>query len=540
MAYALIAGLPVQFGIFCSALASLIGPVFASSRFVMLGPTNATAVMLLSTFLTMGYGPEEAMLILPLLLVMVATFMVIGSFLRIGNLVQYISRSVVTGYITAAAFLIIVNQLKTVLGMTVPRSGTFIESLIILARNVGSAQWESLAVALATFAIYYPLKRWGRGLPAVALTLVLVATGTYFLAPMGLTVAMLDPVDASQWPLTLPVGDFDTIAKLANAAIAIAFLSMLESSSISKTLAAQAGDKIDLNQQMFSMGMANFATAFGSGMAVSGSLTRSVLNFKSGARTAIASMMSGSLLLVGVFVLGGYIALIPKPALAMLVIMVGISLINRSQILVMMKTTRSDAVVFAVTFLGGLIFALDTAIYLGAAASVIFFLRKASRPELKEIRLDEGGELIEEAMDVNRPKRPEVAIVHVEGDLFFASGDIFLDQMRNIVEHPDLRVVILRLRNAIHLDASIALIIQDLIRFARDNGRDVIVSGAHEEVERVFRNSGLLDYLGKENFFRFHPENPTISTRDALKRAQEIMGSKSAQITIFASEKRKS
>ena len=96
----------------------------------------------------------------------------------------------------------------------------------------------------------------------------------------------------------------------------------------------------------------------------------------------------------------------------------------------------------------------------------------------------------------------------------------------------------IRWRNAHNLDASVALTIKDLVLFARANGRDVIVSGAHDGVERVFKNSGLLDTLGELNFFRYHPENPTISTRDALKRAQEITGEKSADITIYASEKK--
>jgi len=111
--------------------------------------------------------------------------------------------------------------------------------------------------------------------------------------------------------------------------------------------------------------------------------------------------------------------------------------------------------------------------------------------------------------------------------------------MRNVAEHPALKVIILRLRNAYHLDASVALTIQDLVNFARGKGRDVIVSGARPEIERVFRNSGLLETLGEENFFRYYPENPMISTRDALKRAQSITGEKSADITIYAAEKKK-
>lgn len=537
MAYALIAGLPVQFGIFCSAISSMLGPCFASSRFVMLGPTNATAVMLLSTFLTLGYAPEQAMLVMPLLLMMVGTFMILGAFLGVGGMVRYVSRAVVIGYISAAAFLIIVNQLKTVLGLQVPRAGTFLESLLLLLTHLHTTHWPSLLIAAIAGTLYYTLKWLTPKLPNVAITLVLTAAIAQLLAPLGLTVAMLQPIDATAWPLTLPT-TFDALPQLANAALAIAFLSMLESSSIAKNLAAQAGDRIDLNQQVFSMGIANFASACGSGMAVSGSLTRSILNFRSGAQTALSSIFSGALLLFGVFALGHAIALIPRPALAMLVITVGFSLLNRSQIRTMLKTTRSDAIVFSLTFACGLVLALDTAIYLGAIASFILFIRKAARPELKEIRLDDGGEMVESRLDAStHAKRPEVAIVHVEGDLFFASSDIFLDQMRNIVEHPDLSAVILRLRNAFHLDATVAMTLRELILFAREKQRHILVSGAHPEVERVFNNSGLMQLLGPDNFFAHHPDNPNISTRDALRRAQSLMGQSSANITIFASPK---
>jgi SulP family sulfate permease len=498
MAYALIAGLPVQSGIFCSALSSITGPCLASSRFVMLGPTNATAVMLLSTFLTLGYSPEQALIALPVLLLLVGVFMFAGAFIRIANITQYISRAVVVGYISAAACLIIVNQLKTVLGLHVPRAGTFAQSLQNLIQGIGETSMPALLTAVLTLVVYLPLKRWAKGLPTVALTLVIVGGLGVALAQYGVHPEMLAPVSASSWRFALPQLNLSDFATLANAALAISFLSLLESSSIAKTLAAQSGDRVDLNQQMLSMGVANFACAFGGGMAVSGSLTRSVLNFKSGAKTAVSSIFSGCLLIAGLFALGPFIRYIPKPALAVLVITVGLSLLSLPNIRVMLKTTRSDATVFLSTFIGGLFLPLDTAIYIGAATSIALFLHKASKPGLKEISFDQGG---------------------------------------NLHEH---KIIILRLRNAHNLDASVALTIKDLILFARANDRDVIVSGAHPYVERVFKNSGLLDTLTEANFFRYHAENPTISTRDALKRAQEITGTKSADITIYASDKKQS
>ncbi len=537
MAYALLAGLPVQTGIFCSAVASFVGPLLASSRFVMLGPTNATAVMLLSAFLTLGYDQSQALAALPLLLIMVALFMIVGAFLRVAAITQYVSRSVVTGYITAAACLIIVNQLKSALGLEVPRAGTFLESAVVLVRGLDTLAWPSVAVSVSTVILYFVFKKLVPSLPVVALTLLSSTLLTALMRRMGLEVAMLEPVSLAAWPLSLPNWDWADFNGLANAALAVSFLSLLESSSISKTLAARAGDQIDLNQQMLSMGFANLACAFTSGMAVSGSLTRSMLNYQSGARTPLASMFSGLLLAGGLYLLGGLIGFIPKPGLAALVILVGISLVNLPQIKVMVRTTKSDAAVFYATLCCGLVFPLDTAIYLGAMLSIVLFVRKAAQPELKEIAFDERGELVEQGAVRSRP---EIAIVHVEGDLFFASSEVFLEQMRHLASHPSQRAIILRLRNAHHLDASAALAIGDLIRFARSQDCVILVSGAHESIEQIFRRSGLMDILGEENFFRYHDGNPNVSTRNALKRAQQLTGITSADITIFAADRKKS
>nr|WP_281387994.1 sodium-independent anion transporter [Puniceicoccus vermicola] len=154
---------------------------------------------------------------------------------------------------------------------------------------------------------------------------------------------------------------------------------------------------------------------------------------------------------------------------------------------------------------------------------------------MKEITFDDRGNLTPEGLE---EKRPEIAIVHVEGDLFFASSDLFLEQMRRMVSHANQRAIILRLRNARHLDATAALTIMDLIRFARKNNCAFLVSGAHEEIDKIFQRSGLMAELGEENFFRYSEGNPNVSTRDALKRAQQITGLTSADITIFAAEKK--
>tara|TARA_B100001248_G_scaffold261719_1_gene253849 strand:+ start:1459 stop:3300 length:1842 start_codon:yes stop_codon:yes gene_type:complete len=532
MAYAMIAGLPIQYGICCSAIASIIGPLFASSRFVMLGPTNATAILTLSFFLGLNLGKEESMIALPVLLLLVGVFMTVASLFRVASIVRFVSRSVVTGYITAAACLILVNQVPHLLGYHIPREATLFEILHRCIAFIGHTQWPTVALSATTLVVYCLLKRSLRHIPTIALTLMTMGLVAQGFLHFGFETEFLANASFEKWDWGVGALDFALIGQLGQPALALCVLIMLESASIAKTLAARSGDRINLNQHMFSLGIANTMSSLGSGMAVSGSLTRSMLNFNSGARTPLSSMLSGVLMIIGLFALGPFLGYVPLASLATLIVIVGASLIQWDQIKIMLKSTHADALVFALTFISGLLFQLETAIYLGVGLSIALFLRKASTPHLIEYAFDQEGQLRE------KPKGhvdaiPEISIVHVEGNLFFGSTEIFLDQTRLICADPNLKVIILRMRNVHHLDASSAMAITDLVRFAREQDRDIIISGALPEAERILRDSGQMAVLGEENFFPHIPRNPNKATRYALKRAQEITGCKEATITLF-------
>jgi len=531
MAYALIAGLPVQFGLYGAAVAGLLSPFFSSSRFVMVGPTNATAVMVLSAFMTLPLGSERTAYI-GIFLLMVGIFLTVGAFFRVASLVQYVSQTVVTAYITGAAVLIIANQIPAALGFRLEGAATFIEVVVQTVRQVQMTHLPSLALSLATVGAYLFFHRKFRVLPSVAVTLVVMSLVGAFMQASGVQLVFLEKVPMGVWKAEVPVFDPQAISLLASAALAVAFLCVVETASIGKSLANRAGERIDPNQEMLSLGVSNTACAFFGGMPASGSLTRSVLNFSSGARTPVASWFCAVLIAAAALGLGPLIGYIPKAVLAVLVVMVGISLINARQIRYAYRSTNSDRLTFIVTLGSALVFALDFAIYLGVAVSIILFLRKASAPTLVEYSFNEQGNLYEiETKDTRA--HPSISIVHVEGELFFGAAELFRDQIRFVSEDPSLKVIILRLKNAYHLDATSVMALEELIRYLREQKRHLIVSGARKEVYRVFLKSGLIDILGKDNFFMGSPANPNVSTRNALKRAQALLGDQKAEVKIF-------
>ena len=539
IAYSLIAGLPPQFGLCSSGVGAIVGPLFSGSRFIVFGPTNATAILLFSGMTAAGIAEDNRVAVLPLFVLMVGAFQLLGSLLKVSQLLTYISRTVVTGYLTAAAALIVANQIQNALGFNVSGASTFFAVVAGTLRKLSDTRGPELLMSVTTLACYLAITRFAPRLPNVASTLVLMALLALGFEWLGWPLAYLAGFSLHHVNLFGVHMNFELIGQLASPALAIAFVGILEGSSVGKSLASRSGERLNVNQELYGMGMANVASAFFGGMAGSGSLTRSTLNWSSGARTALGTVASGVVVLLLLFSLGFLVGAIPKAALAVVVVCIGCSLFNSHRIRMALRTTRSDATVFAVTCGSALLFNLDSAIYLGAFTSVFLFLRKAGVPELVEYNFNPQGQLAELPDKAHR-HAPGISILHAEGDLFFASTDIFVQQIREVIKDPNLKVIILRLKNARHLDATCVLAIEELLDFLRSGGRHLLVSGADTEILRVFRNSGLLQKLGLENFFPEVAGNPTVSTRNALKRAQQLLGPHKPELRIFVDQIRDS
>ena len=554
MAYAMIAGLDeIYFGIMCSAVAGLVGPLFASSRLTVLGPTNATAFMIYSTIGASMMTNKIAAL--PMLVLMVGVLLTVGALFRLAELVQYVSRSVVVGYITGAAVLIIANQLRHVFGIdnvvSAVQTGFVAErSLVGILWNVfsqiGSTQWQPLVLGGVTLLLFVILYRYIRSFAFVIALVVGTVLWKILNASAGWNVQVVGGFDASAIQLHFPELNgpqlFADIRSLMGLAIAIAFLAAIEQSVMSKTLATKTGRHPDVNQDMLSLGVTNLVGSFTAAMPASGSITRSALNSASGARTGVSSLICGGLCLLAVFFLGPLAGEIPKCCLAALVIGVAMSVISIRNLRTCLAATASDAIVVVLTFMATLFLSLDVAIFVGVALSVALYLKKASRPYLAEYEFNPEGALTE-VDDTNKRQNPQISIVHVEGDLFFGAAELFRTQIQRVCRDPQLKVIILRMRNARHLDATSVMALEDLIKFLRTDDRHLIISGATPDVVRVLRNSGLLKVLDDDlpqwqtgekdrNLFLNDARNPNLSTRDALRRAQEIVG-KDAEVRIF-------
>ncbi len=538
MAYALVAGLPISYGIFSGIIASIIGLLFCRSVYITFGPSNATAVMLLSSFAAGGFMTEAARIqALPNILLMVGIFMIAMSLFKLTFFISYISRTVIIGHITSSALLIVANQMRNLLGFKYAEGLepiTLVDTVKATVLSIGDTKPESVMIALATLAIFLPLKKLAKKLPAEGITLILVAAICYVAVEhFGVNIDRLTAVKVSSWGLSAP--DFDAVGlkESASCALAITLLATIEAFSIGKSLASQRADRLDTNQEIFALGAANAACAFTSSTLSSGSLTRSTLAVNSNARTTLFNLFTAIFTVLAVLLFGTAVEYVPKATLALIVVYTSVTLIKPAVIKIALKSTWSDAIVFLSTFFVGVFATLDDAIFTGVAVSILFFLRKASEPEVVEYSIsDDGG--LEKIRDKKVHSDAEVSIIHVEGNMFFGASDVIQNPLRRVAGEPTLKVLILKLRNAINFDATSVLDLEELNRRMKASGRVLMLCEVREPIMRVLEKSGLRGKIGADFVFENDEENPTLSAARAIRSAQKYITK--GGVSVYVSE----
>jgi SulP family sulfate permease len=538
MAFAMKAGLPIWCGLVGCGVAAAVAPLFSGSANLSAGPTNASAALLLGSFATLGaITPELRASALPTLVLMTGVFLLLASWLRLSGFADFVPRTVISAYIAAAALRVIALQLPTALGMPGEHAGDSLPEVLWHAARMGRALINpELGLALITSVAYFLLRpKYGAG--KAILGAVMVATFGAILAQnvahaQGSRADLVGYVSqAAQAGAALHLPDFSarTLSTLFSPALALAVLVVIEGTANARASALKTGRPSDLHQEVYGLGMANLVCAFTGGMAASGSISRSALNVASGARTALASLLCGLFILGALFLARPVVAIVPLSTLAILVILAEIELANLSAVKLILKSGAQDRTVFLATFATALLAPLDVAIFLGTAVAVAFYLRQTSTPEVVEYDFSETGELRE------RPKGQAstgISILHVEGSLHFGATQAFHEHLRRASADPNLKVLVLKFREALHLDANGVLLLRDLAETLKSDGRHLILCEAKADTMRIIVNAGLDQAVGAENVFPFDEAQPNLALAKAVRRARDLAGGGNAVLRI--------
>jgi len=496
MAYALIAGLPVQQGLYASVVPTVAACLWGSSAHLVTGPTTAVSLVVFTTLSgVLAPGDPawvEAALVLALLVGAIQAAM---GFLRLGALLDYVSHSVIVGFSTGAAVLIGFKQLPNFFGLEAGRGGHFLKALAEMASALPRAHPETLLLGLLTVAVIAGVKKLRPAWPGTLFALILcgAAVALFDLDRRG--VAVVGAIPQSLPPFRVPGVSWEEIPRLFPGALAIAVLGLVEAVSIAKAIASETRQRLNVDQEFIGQGMANLAAGLFSGYPGSGSFTRSAVNFRSGANTPLSGIVSAAAVGLTVLVAAPLAARIPIAALAGALLVVSVEMIHLREIRRIVAATRSDAAVLVATFLAVLLLSIEFAVFAGVLLSIALYLKTTSRPRIYSTVPDlVSGKMV-------RSSRGRICcqmdIVRIEGSLFFGSAAwVQEDLQRRLRSHRWMACLLLRLHQVNNLDASGVHVIDGIHEELRRRGGGIYFSGVNNRVFQVFKNSGLLGRVG--------------------------------------------
>lgn len=528
MAYALIAGVPPQYGIYTSIVQGLLGALFSSNPNLSTGPTNTQSLLVAAAVKQVAApdAPPEVYLQLVIALTLFkGLIQLLFAGARMGNLVRYVSRSVILGFTAGAGVLIAVGQAPAFLGIqTSPHTW--------LPGVLGAAQswWPYLAdvrpavVAVGTLALaILILSRMISPLVPGALLAVLVpAAGVWLLGLDARGVGTIGPLPTGLPAPVNPWPGADVAETLVGGAFALALLGLIETVSIGKALAARDNRRIDPNREFLAQGLANTLGAFLQNIPGSGSFTRSALNRTAGGSTRVAGVIS-ALGVAAIFLLFAPQArFVPLSALAAILFVVAAGLIDLPAIRRTFRAGRGDALVCGITFLAALLLPLAWAIYVGIFLNIALYLRSASRLHIAEMVGSPGGPFIERPIHQRGTEEHKVMFVQLEGDLFFGVADELEEQLTTLA-HGRAQAVILRLKRTHSIDATVEAVLDRFVTQMQARGRHVLLCGVRPELMRSLHAYGLIDRIGRDRVFEA-THGVFTSAKSALRRARELVG----------------
>jgi SulP family sulfate permease len=535
MAYAMIADLPPTYGLYTAIATCIVGALLGSSSHLIIGPTNASCMVILSLIAPFLSRRE----VHPLEIVLLLTFMtgliqLVFGLLRFGGLVRYVSNSVVVGFTAGAGILIAANQLRNLLGVEVPPTDTarLHEVLVATLRRLPEMNPYTLAIGLITAvtAILVPrvLPRFPGSLVGITLAAVLSWLLGWHRPEMGALridiVRDIQPIHANllkmfHVPRLLVPLNLGLARELGTGALALAILGFIEATSIARTVASSSGQRLDYSRQFVGQGAANVVGSFFSCFVGSGSPTRTVLCYRSGGRTRMAPVFSALWTALIVVVLAPLANLIPKAALAGLLVVIAYSMIDKRRLRLTWKTGAASRIVLFGTLASTLIFPIQYAVFVGVILSILILLQITGQTDLTQLvpRADSGFDEV----PFNRAPSSPVVTINLEGDLYFAAvEDLDHELLRALTD--ETRVVVLRMKRLRAVGSTAMAILEHFWELLRRRGIQLVVCGIEDELKQVMTGSGLREQIGEENIF--YADNKLLqSTELAQARARSIV-----------------
>lgn len=502
IAYALIAGMPPEYGLYSAIVVCILASLFGSSHHMVSGPTAALSIVVMSVVGATVTDPQNYIGTVLTLTLIVGVIQLAFGLLRLGSLVNFISHTVVIGFTAGAAILIAASQLKHLLGVTAPNGLSFVGGLDAVIHAAPGLNGLSLVIGLVTLVTTVVVRRINRRLPHLLIGLGAGTLASILLDGASHGVALVGALPGSLPPFALPDLNAESVQKLTSGAFAIALLGLIEAVSIARAIALRSHQQINGNQEFIGQGISNLVGAFFSCFVGSGSFTRSGANYDAGAQTPLAAILSSLILVVVLLFAPGITAYLPMPAMAGAILLIAWNLIDFHHIREILRANRNESMVLGVTFFATLFVELEFAIYVGVILSLALYLRRTSRPTVMEVApiQDHPERWIRNVKRYHLQQCPQVKLIRIDGSLFFGATDHVQQRLRQLSTDDGSRVLLIgKGINFIDI-AGAEMLIQEARRLELAGGQLMIASLKGTVIDEL-KSNGYLDKIGAERIF---------------------------------------
>ncbi|WP_420643646.1 SulP family inorganic anion transporter [Candidatus Leptofilum sp.] len=499
IAFALIAELPPQMGIYSAILGAIVGGLWGSSNQIHTGPTNAISLLVFSSLAAVvAPGSMQFAIAAGVMAVMAGLFQLLMGLFRLGMLVNFVSHSVIVGFASGAGVLIAIKQVSPLLGLSF-ESHNVAETLVGIAANLSNSHTQTAVIGLGTMLLIVILRRINNRLPAALITMMIASLVVFLLRLDEAGVRVIGQLPTSFPPLAdLPLFNLEVISQLSTGALAVAAIGLVETTAIARSVSAQTGQRLDSNQEFVGQGMANIFMGLFSGYPGAGSFSRTAVNFKAGAKSSMAAVFSGIFMIIALFTLAPLAAYLPTAALAGVLIITAYGMVDKGEIARIWRSHPGDASIMVTTLVGTLFLEIEFAVLLGIILSLGLYIWRTSTPRIQPVLPDDTFSHF-----IYRPEQspcPQLAIIEVYGDLYFGAVNYVEEFITDYADaHPEQRYLLLRLDHVNTCDFSGIHMLETLVKMYRDQGGDVFMAGTNYRVKQMMLSSEFDSFLGENN-----------------------------------------
>jgi SulP family sulfate permease len=507
VAFATIAGLPPEYGLYAAMVPAVVAALWGSSWHLVSGPTTAISIVVFAAVSPLAVPGSDRYIGLALTLTLLVGIMQLAmGLVRLGALVNFISHTVIIGFTAGAACLIAASQVGNFFGLSVPRGLHFHEVLLYAAEHIDEAHlWVALvgAVTLASGALARRLlPRWPYMIVAMLIGSLVAVALNWALGPRATGIDTVGRIAAGLPPLSLPDLSFGAVQAMLFPAFIVAILGLTEAVAIARAIAVHSGQRIDSNQEFVGQGLSNIAGSFFSAYTASGSFNRSGANFAAGARTPLAAALSAVVLLLIALVAAPWAAHLPVAAVAAILFIVAWGLIDFRGIAEILRRHPGERVVLLLTFFGTLI-DLEKGLFLGIVVSLLLYLHRTSQPAIQE--------RVPIAAELGNPRRkfadaqpgqavcPQLAILRLQGSLYFGAVEHVRRRLQAVDESsPGRKWLMLVVQGMNFVDLAGAHLLQQEARRRRALGGGLMLVAVQPAAWQMLERAGYIAEQGAE------------------------------------------